>query len=212
MGAMDLGRWHRGTVADGRYADYRSHRMADGCCADGTAQTMGLRRCEPLGAHLRNDQCLADCSTTFGTRWGGRGSLAGCRAWQGGAAAAPPGWRTRGVLCAGCGPPAYLRTPVGCQLQLQRQRQRRQAGAPEEPRAPGARHPSPGACPWDASLTAVAAAAPPSWLRPTSAVARPSRSRALTCPGERRPCAQPFCSVGSVSRAFTHWTHPHSIP
>jgi hypothetical protein len=141
--------------------------------------------------------------------------LAGCQArrvGQRGAAAAPPGWRTRGVLCAGCGPPTCLRTPVGCQLQLQLQRQRRQAGAPEEPREPGARHPSPGACPWDASLTAVAAAAPPSWLRPTSAVARPSRSRALTCPGERRPCAQPFCSVGSVSRAFTHWTHPHSIP
>ena len=104
----DLGRWHRWTVADGRYADYRSHRMADGCCADGTARTMGLRRCEPRGAHLRSDQCLADCSTTFGTRWGGRGSWAGCRAWQGGAAAAPPGWRTRGVLCAGSPPPLEL--------------------------------------------------------------------------------------------------------
>jgi hypothetical protein len=33
------------------------------------------------------------------------------------AAAAALGWRTRGVLCAGCGPPARLRTPPGCQLQ-----------------------------------------------------------------------------------------------
>ena len=143
----DLGRWHRWTVANGRYADYRSHRMADGCCADGTARTMGLRRCEPRGAHLRSDQCLADCSTTFGTRWG-RGDLMSWHAvrrgrvgqWQRCQAGAH--WRTRGVPTAGCGPPAYLRTPVGCQLQLQRQRQCRQAGAPEEPRAPGARHPS----------------------------------------------------------------------
>ena len=82
------------------------------------------------------------------------------------------------------------------------------AGAPEEPRAPGARHPSPGHAHGTPALTAVAAAAPPPWLRPTSAVALPSRSRALTCPGDRRPCAQPFYGVGSASWAFTHWTHP----
>ena len=53
-----------------------------------------------------------------------------------------PRWPPTASPLAGCGPPAYLRMPVGCQLQLQRQWQRRQAGAPEEPRAPGARHPS----------------------------------------------------------------------
>ena len=80
--------------------------------------------------------------------------LAGCQArrvGQRGAAAAPPGWRTRGVLCAGCGPPTCLRTPVGCQLQLQLQRQRRQAGAPEEPRQAGSPPPLARACLWDAS-------------------------------------------------------------
>ena len=33
------------------------------CVDDGSAQ---------LSAHLHNDQCLADCSTTFGTHWGRR--------------------------------------------------------------------------------------------------------------------------------------------
>ena len=82
------------------------------------------------------------------------------------------------------------------------------AAAPEEPRAPGARHPSPGHAHGTPALTAVAAAAPPPWLRPTSAVALPSQSCRLTCPGDRRPCAQPFYGVGSASWAFTHWTHP----
>ena len=86
----DLGRLHRWTVANWRYADYRSHRMADGCCADGTARTMGVRRWEPRGAHLRTDQCMAVCSTTFGIRWG-RGDLSwhavGAAGWGSGSAA-----------------------------------------------------------------------------------------------------------------------------
>jgi hypothetical protein len=39
MGAMGLAKWHRWTVADGRYADYRPHRWP---MAMGVAQ-MGLR-------------------------------------------------------------------------------------------------------------------------------------------------------------------------
>ena len=148
MGAMDRGRWHRWTVADGRYADYRFPQMADECCADGTARTMGVRRWEPRGTHLRSHQCLADCSATFGTLWG-RGSL---MSWH-----------------------AVGRGRLG-----HAQRQRRQAGAHEASRALGAHHPLPGHVHGTPALTAVAAATPPPWLIPTSAVALPSRSRALT--------------------------------
>jgi hypothetical protein len=198
---MDGRRW--------RYADYRSHRMADGCCADGTARTMGVRRWAPRG-----DQCLADCSTTFGTRWGGSGSLiswqaAGAAGWGSGSAAKLAHTRcpVRRVRAARL--PAHthgMPAPAAAAAT---------AAAPAPPgwrtggpREPGACHPSPGHAHGTPALTAVAAPAPPPWLRPTSAVALPSRSRTLTCPGERRPCAQPFCGVGSVSRAFTHWTHP----
>ena len=108
------------------------------CADDGNAQMGAARR--PF-AHRPVPGCLL---YYFQHPLGKRrlDELARCRARQGGAAAALPGWRKRSVPTAGCGPPAYLRTPVGCQLQLQRQRQCCQAGAPEDPRAPGARHPS----------------------------------------------------------------------
>ena len=107
-----VGKWHRWTVADGRYADYRPHRWPMGVAR------MGLRgRWEPADGRRWAPICAArrpsaqrpvpaDCSTTFGTRWGG--SL---MSWH-----------------------AVGRGRVG-------QRQRHQAGAHEASRAPGAGRP-----------------------------------------------------------------------
>ena len=158
MGAMGLAKWHRLTVADGHYADYRPHRWPMGIAR------MGLRgRWErPDGRPAAQRPVPADCSTAFGTRLGG--SL---MSWHAvGAAAA--GWGSGSAARL-----AHTRRPVHRvrAARLPRQAGARPwharssgagaaaaaaaaaAGAPEEPRAPGARHPSPGHAhgPWDAS-------------------------------------------------------------
>ena len=109
MGALGLGRWHRWTIAGGRYADYRPHRWPMSVARKTIARTMGVRWCEPRG-----DQCLADCSTTVGTRWG-RGKLdelACCRAGRG-----RVGQRQRSAQAGAHEAPDRLRPPPGRQLQ-----------------------------------------------------------------------------------------------
>ena len=91
MGAMGLAKWHRWTVADGHNADYRPHRWPMGVARMGLrgrwerADLDASRRAQmPICAHLRPSAPIcaarrpsaqrpvpADCSTTFGTRWGG---------------------------------------------------------------------------------------------------------------------------------------------
>ena len=184
MGAMGLAKWHRWTVADGRYADYRSHRMAGGCCADGTARTMGVRRWAPRG-----DQCLADCSTTFGTRWGGSGSLI---SWQ---AAGAAGWGSGSAAKL-----AHTRCPVRRVRAARLPAHARGMPAPAAAAAPvppgwrtrgapcaGSPPPSPRHAHGTPALTAVAAASP--WLMPTPAMALPSRSHVLTSRWAPHPCA-----------------------